>query len=77
MEGLDLVSTTLGLLINLVEHDASSRAAMAASEVAHAGTTLRLLCRVIQVRPRNASYRRDKSGFMPLQCLITLRINSL
>lgn len=49
MEGLDLVSTALGLLINLVEHDADTRAALASLQVTHAGRTVPLLCRLIQV----------------------------
>lgn len=49
LEGLDLVSTVLGLLINLVEDHTDTRVALAALQVTHAGHTLPLLCRLIQV----------------------------
>ncbi|BDA42662.1 hypothetical protein COCOBI_03-5550 [Coccomyxa sp. Obi] len=48
LEGLDLTSTALGLLINLVEHDAGCRPHLAAIPLRHGSRALPLLCRLMQ-----------------------------
>lgn len=50
LEGLDLTSTSLGLLINLVEHDSGCRPHLAALPLRHGMRALPLLCRLMQVR---------------------------
>lgn len=50
LEGLDLTSTALGLLINLVEHDSGCRPSLAALPLRHGTRALPLLCRLMQVR---------------------------
>ncbi|KAK9909835.1 hypothetical protein WJX75_008174 [Coccomyxa subellipsoidea] len=48
LEGLDLTSTALGLLINLVEHDSGCRPSLAALPLRHGTRALPLLCRLMQ-----------------------------
>ena len=50
LEGLDLTSTALGLLINLVEHDSGCRPTLAALPLRHGTRALPLLCRLMQVQ---------------------------
>ena len=51
LEGLDLVSTTLGLLINLVEQDKACRQLLASLSLPHGKRMVPLLCRLMQVSP--------------------------
>ena len=51
LEGLDLVSTTLGLLINLVEQDKACRQLLAGLSLPHGKRMVPLLCRLMQVSP--------------------------
>ena len=47
-----MVSTTLGLLINLVEQDRASRPVLAGHSLPHGKAVVPLLCRLMQVRIR-------------------------
>ncbi len=50
LEGLDLVSTTLGLLINLAEQDKACQPILAGLSLPHGKVVVPLLCRLMQVR---------------------------
>ena len=47
--GLDLVSTTLGLLINLAEQDKACQPVLAGLALPHGKRMVPLLCRLMQV----------------------------
>ena len=49
LEGLDLVSTTLGLLINLAEQDNACQPILAGLVLPHGKRMVPLLCRLMQV----------------------------
>ena len=49
LEGLDLVSTTLGLLINLAEQDKACQPVLAGLALPHGKGMVPLLCRLMQV----------------------------
>ena len=61
---MDLVSTTLGLLINLAEQDKACQPILAGLSLPHGKVVVPLLCRLMQVR---------QCSKVSLTCLIKLK----
>jgi hypothetical protein len=51
VDALDVLSTALGLLINLAEACPAARAALASAQLPGGGRVIPLLCRLMQARP--------------------------